>query len=203
MNSAVRALFKAKENEAKALESNSRDNREENIAVDSHRIREILERQARAKASQKPHYKIDLPAQLAECEANYVRLLKILPDLTERDKWLFEIGSGRTQSQVAVSVVERAPYTTTLQLVQLAAPAHELLSQIKTPKLTICLYHDADMAEVVAWEHHRRLRPRYQYPNTHMYHIDEKAQCNRFLSDWLMLCLEQGRAVFDLCDLGL
>lgn len=194
MNSAVRALFKAK------VDVGSTDNDD---AVDRCSFTASLDRQVTARAPQKPHYKIDLPAQLAECEANYVRLLKILPDLTERDEWLFEIGSGHTQSQVAITVQERAPYTTTLQLVQLTTPSHELLSQIKTPRLTICLYHDADMAEVVAWEHHRRLRPRYQYPNTHMYHIDEKAQCNRFLSDWLMLCLKQGRAVFDLCDLGL
>jgi len=37
------------------------------------------------------------------------------------------------------------------------------------------------------------MAPRYTYPNDNMYQEDEKLQQNRFLSDWLEHCLQNGR----------
>lgn len=151
----------------------------------------------------KPRYKVDLSSQQADCEANYLRLRKMLPQMAERDKWLFDIGSGPVQGQLAVGVVDRAPYTTTLELTQPPVSGGTTSTPIRRPRLIVCMYHDANMAEVVAWEDHRRLRPRYDYPNRQMYQSDEKAQLNRFLADWLTLCQAEGRRAFDLADIGL
>ena len=63
------------------------------------------------------------------------------------------------------------------------------------PCLTVRMYHDAKVAEVLAWEGHRRLRPRYEYPNRSMYQSDEKLQINQFLGECLSLCLNKGRSV--------
>ena len=152
--------------------------------------------------SSRPRYKIDLASQQAECEANYHRLLKLLPKIYQADQlcdqWVFEIGVGPISGEVHIEVMERAPYTTTIKIVQQEA------SNVwaKAPVLTICLYHDVCMAEVVAWQNHRRLRARYEYPNPDMYHSDEKAQLNQFLREWLTLCQSHGRTAIKLSDLG-
>jgi uncharacterized protein YqiB (DUF1249 family) len=54
------------------------------------------------------------------------------------------------------------------------------------------MYHDALLAEVLDWAGHKRLRPRYDYPNKSMYHCDEKLQVNQFLGEWLRSCLSNG-----------
>lgn len=151
------------------------------------------------KANEKPRYKIDLASQHAECEANFHRLTKLLPDLGKRDQWVFEIGAGPVSGAMLINVVERAPYTTTIIISQ--QEASNLWA--KAPALTVCLYHDVNMAEVIAWQNHRRLRPRYEYPNPDMYHSDEKAQLNQFLREWLTLCQCHGRSAIDMSELGI
>src|SRR5690606_28435223 len=108
--------------------------------------------------------------------------------------------SGNAASQLNITILERAPYTTTLELAQSFGEAVSELMQ--GPRLTVFMYHDATMAEVVAWEKHRRLQARYDYPNRKMYHADEKAQLNRFLGDWLSLCQTEGHVAMDLNALG-
>ena len=53
-------------------------------------------------------------------------------------------------------------------------------------------YHDAGMLEVGSFQSHRRIEPRYSYPNRHMHQQDEKSQQNSFLADWLEHCLGNG-----------
>lgn len=153
--------------------------------------------------SNKPRYKIDLASQQAECEANYHRLLKILPGIRQSEEknepWLFEIGVGTVSGEVRIEVMERAPYTTTIKITQQQASN----SWAKAPTLTVCLYHDVCMAEVVAWQNHRRLRARYEYPNPDMYQSDEKAQFNQFLREWLTLCQSHGRVAVNVSNYGL
>ena len=59
--------------------------------------------------------------------------------------------------------------------------------------MDVRIYHDATLAEVVAWQGHRQLQPRHEYPNPKMYQEDEKAQLNTFLGELLAFCLEKGR----------
>lgn len=137
----------------------------------------------------KERYRVDLPLQMAECEANYCRLTKLISrDAT--DEIRFMVTRAEQQWLHLLRVVERSPYTTTLELSRIAVgdTSHWLFM----PKLTLRMYHDAKLAEVLAWEGHKRLRPRYEYPNQAMYHSDEKYQLNRFLGEWLNLCLEHG-----------
>ena len=148
---------------------------------------------------EKPRYKVDLASQQAECEANFYRLVKILVHFEERDQWIFEVGVGPVSAEVLINITDRAPYTTTLQIRQLESNNQ----WAKIPVLTVCMYHDVNMAEVVGWENHRRMRPRYEYPNPDMYHSDEKAQLNQFLREWLTLCQCHGRTAIDFSQLGL
>ncbi len=140
----------------------------------------------------KTRYKVDLPGQMAECEANYYRLLKLMPRYQLADDWRFALDQGNRHQYLQIRILERSRYTTTVQLAQLDIRLPEATDWLQLPKLTVRLYHDARLAEVLAWEGHKRLRPRYDYPNQAMYHSDEKAQLNRFLGEWLSLSLQQG-----------
>lgn len=147
----------------------------------------------------KERYKVDLPLQMAECEANYVRLLKLLSypqQVASGDVQIeqrFMIAHGQQRWLHLLRIIERSPYTTTLELSR--TPIGESSAWLALPKLTLRMYHDAKLAEVLAWEGHKRLRPRYEYPNQSMYQSDEKYQLNRFLGEWLALCLEYGHSV--------
>jgi len=146
----------------------------------------------------KPHYKVNLPLQLAVCEANYLRLTKLTPDLDSCGQWVFAVNIEQQCILIRIAVVARAKYTTTMKVV----PHDEQSHWSKPPKLSVRLYHDARMAEVVGWEKHRSVKPRYDYPNKNMYQCDEKAQMNVFLGEWLSYCLGQGYATEKLLKVG-
>lgn len=141
-------------------------------------------------------YCVDLAATQAECEANYWRLERLLRAFGEDDR-CFAVGA---HLQMRICVQERSPYTTLLKIAQAPTAIASL-----APNLTVRVYHDARMAEVVAFAHLRRVLPRYDYPNPAMHQPDEKAQWNRFLSDWLSHCLQHGvpidRPLSEFCEL--
>lgn len=142
----------------------------------------------KVRTRRKPRYRVDLREQMACCEANYARLLKLMPSLEQQDEWQYRVQSGGKSWPIRLQVVDRARYTTVLEIEQ-----NDGFSWGGSPCLQVRLYHDAQMAEVVAWHHHRRLKPRYDYPNREMYQQDEKAQLNRFLRDWLIHSQSNGR----------
>ena len=64
-------------------------------------------------------YSIDLPAHMAECDANYLRLMKLFPSLRDDDVSVFGFVVGDNPYQVQIQVMERGPYTTLVRLTQL------------------------------------------------------------------------------------
>jgi len=138
-------------------------------------------------------YKVDLPRQMAECEANYVRLSRLMAHLGKGDEYRFLVNRGAQPWLHLLHVLERSPYTITVQLQQAAVAGQS--NWLQLPKLTVRMYHDAKLAEVLAWEGHKRLRPRYVYPNRTMYYADEKLQINQFLGELLSACLSEGYEV--------
>ena len=93
-----------------------------------------------------------------------------------------------------IDVVERSRYTTIFRLFQTQAEA-EWLGLLR---VEVRAYHDAGMLEVGAFQSHRQMQGRYNYPNTRMYQQDEKSQQNHFLADWLEHCLKNGRSTAPL-----
>ena len=138
-------------------------------------------------------YSIDLGAHIAECEANYARLMRLLPDLSDTDRRTFRLRLGESEPRVRFEVAERCRYTTMVQIVQDAHPpaGHDVPGLAET-RLAIRIYHDAKAAEVVEYQNQRGFRAVYAYPNARMRHPDEKAQVNRFLGEFLGVCLEHG-----------
>lgn len=155
-------------------------------------------------------YSVNLPELMAECDSNYLRLLKLFPQMQEQEvqeqevqeqaDHRFGLQRGEHQLLVELNVVERGPYTTLLRITQTladerSADASALSQWTPQPRITVRLYHDARCAEVVDFQRARHFRAVYDYPNPHMRHPDEKAQVNRFLGEFLALCLEAGVAL--------
>ncbi len=131
-------------------------------------------------------FRMNLVELHALCEANYARLLRLFPAYETSNTREFHVG----QSRVLMEVVERSRYTTIFRLHQQNADARWLGSL----KVEVRAYHDARMLEVGSFQSHRRILPRYRYPNSKMFQQDEKAQQNRFLAEWLEHCLASGHS---------
>lgn len=171
----------------------------------------------------KREYSIDLIKQMAECDANYIRLLRLMPALAahrQRDYSEFLEGErlgdtlrtavlpraekaleglrtvftlAELESEpvtVEITILEAFKYTSTLEIVQRPV----MRKWMTNPSMLIRVYHDASTAEVVSYQGHRNLEPRYAQPNPRMYQADEKGQVNQFLGEWLSHCIAVGQS---------
>lgn len=134
-------------------------------------------------------YRVDLVELQAACEANYARLLRLLPDMREaQGERRVALSQGDLLLGVLLlRVTENCPYTTTLEVRQ-----EHSLPWLPVPRLEVRAYHDARMAEVIGAENARRFRGSYPYPNAAMHQPDEKTQLNLFLGEWLSHCIACG-----------
>ncbi|QKE61963.1 DUF1249 domain-containing protein [Aquipseudomonas campi] len=134
-------------------------------------------------------YRVDLVELQAACEANYARLLRLLPDMraAQGERRVALSQGDQLLGVLVLQVLEACPYTTTLQVRQ-----EHSLQWLPVPKLEVRVYHDARMAEVVRAENARRFRSIYSYPNAAMHQPDEKTQLNLFLGEWLSHCMACG-----------
>ena len=135
----------------------------------------------------------DLASDMAECDANYVRLSRLFPDMREQDSRHFAIeGVTDDGAEVRIDIRERCPFTTMLSVQVNNGDEH---SWVRWPELEVRVYHDVASAEVISFQRKRHFRYRYELPNDQMYQPDEKSQINRFLGELLSFCLANGRAV--------
>ncbi|MBV27174.1 MAG: cytoplasmic protein [Gammaproteobacteria bacterium] len=132
-------------------------------------------------------YHHDLVGHMAECDMNFLRLMQLFPNVREADFRCVMLFPGSSGARVELNVLKRGPYTTLLQLTQV--PKQDWGS---SPNMKIQLYHDTKSAEVVAYQHQSRFHGAYEYPNKRMRARDEKEQLNRFLGEYLALCLAVG-----------
>lgn len=142
-------------------------------------------------------YTIDLSEQMAVCDANYIRLLKLLGNTRSLDRRLValpQLGLGGGQDQVFVNleVLEDFKYTSTVCIRQMLAREKGKPALYKMPEMIVRVYHDAKTAEVTSYQNHRYFKAVYPVPNQFMYQSDEKEQLNLFLAEWLNLCINEG-----------
>ncbi|MFP8966609.1 DUF1249 domain-containing protein [Pokkaliibacter sp. CJK22405] len=136
----------------------------------------------------KRKYVPDLARIMAEGEANYRRLMKLLPSLEEGASYRYglHLPDGH-QGEISLRVTDSFAYTTAIEVEQSLGSSPWL----KAPRLHVRLYHDARIAEVIAPKG-RMLSGVYVYPNPGMKAPDEKAQLNTFLAEWLNHCIDYG-----------
>lgn len=123
-------------------------------------------------------HKPDLAALEALWVANYRGLLTLLPQLPAcvgTDIALDVPGRGPVRARL----MERGPYTSFLNI------EDDLGGAGRGPRFQLRVYHDARLAEVIAFQGHRYFKPHYDYPNQRMYQPDEKFQVNQLFHQWL------------------
>lgn len=139
---------------------------------------------------QRHQYRVDFPAYMAECEANYLRIRKLLPEGQNEVVYHLQLADDQ-QALFHLRVTERCKYTTSL-LVEIGWPDNRLLNSC----FDLRVYHDAGMVEVIGYQNLRGIRPVYRYPNEKMFQRDEKFQQHTFLSECLAICLGRGSCLF-------
>ncbi|MDP2634343.1 MULTISPECIES: DUF1249 domain-containing protein [unclassified Pseudoalteromonas] len=138
----------------------------------------------------KQRYIQSLPKYLTLCEHNYLRALKLLPAKKElAEKRQVQLGGH----QFEIKIDGCAKYTMDISITQLSGT----IKRMSPLFLTVRLYHDAKVAEIIHHDYHQRIKPSYGYPNPLMHQKDEKYQLNAFLYDWLVACVESGRSVLN------
>ena len=141
-------------------------------------------------------YPLNLQDSMAVCDANYIRLLKLLPVMglhSSREIWLHAPGAEVAETpwqRIEMVVIDTQRYTTTLSIRLLADDAPQ--DHYRPPSMLVRLYHDADTAEVVRYQEQGGLHLCGQPGLRPQFSVDEKQQVNAFLGEWLALCMDRG-----------
>ena len=116
--------------------------------------------------------------QLAVCEANFLRLKKILNDFS-LNKYLFEtINPDSSSNPISFFVVHRTRHTLIIEAKQKIK-----LKKIESLVIRIQISLDAKLAEVISFQGERAVP--YFMKALKTQSKDEKIQQNRFLTEWL------------------
>lgn len=117
-------------------------------------------------------------------EANFRKLNRIVPNLRELENTLSVHSPGDTRLELQILEISR--FTKTIALRLQHSPTQPWLPSLQ---MKIRNYYDAGVTEALAFQRHHQFNARYTYPNSKMYHRNEKLQINRFLGEWLDHCL--------------
>lgn len=132
----------------------------------------------------KSHYVNQTPLY----EDNFSRLMRLAPGLAN------DIGADHVRlkhdngSVLNCNVTERHKFTI---VVQLSLDLEGMHNYLANPVLSIRIYFDARVAEVIAYQSHSRFEADYPYPNDNMLQPDEKRQVNQFFGEILNNFLNQ------------
>ena len=141
-------------------------------------------------------YVPDLVKDLAQCDVNYYRLLKVFPEIDELEKKQFGLKTVDDERVVVeIEVLERCPFTTVLELNVQIYPEHKI---IKWPKLQMRVYRDTKSAEVISFDKYRRFNQAYDFCNERLFQPDEKSQVNRYLGELLEHFMVRGYSLNSL-----
>lgn len=148
-------------------------------------------------------YRVNLASLMGLCANNYLLLIKLIGDQVALDDNRLFFINDKLSYRIMINEVTK--YTSLIHFEQtlpreksqkrLATPT--ALSSALLPSMTIRLYHDAKVAEVISTQNIRQIKPRYDYPNKQMHQQNEKQQTNLFLHEWLKLCLALGQVNVD------
>lgn len=116
--------------------------------------------------------------QLAICEANFLRLKKILKNFSV-NKYLFEtINPDSSSNPISFNVIHRTKHTLIIEAKQKIK-----LKKMESLIIRIQISLDAKLAEVISFQGERAVPYFMKVLKTQS--RDEKIQQNRFLTEWL------------------
>ncbi|MFU8837544.1 MAG: DUF1249 domain-containing protein [Thiohalomonadaceae bacterium] len=117
-------------------------------------------------------------------EENYRLLCALLPDLLEGEEAV-SLRADAGPSELQVRVLERSPYTRLLSLRMPFVSAGVALPELS---MQLRMYHDARVAEVIAYQGCGRIPAPYQVKPRSPWLNDEKRQINLLLHELLRYC---------------
>ncbi len=152
----------------------------ERMLLDSHLVPETIA---------KPRSFVGL---MALYESNYLRLLRLIPELDRIDGCFHSRVVG--DCDLHVEILERCRYTVTLSLTYHLETDDGLLID---PDMTIRAYLDGRLAEVMAIGNCRRHTTLGQLVREHRKELDRRWRRNIVLNKWLDYLSEQGHLVLE------
>jgi hypothetical protein len=129
---------------------------------------------------------------MALYESNYLRLLRVIPEMDRLD--------GCFRSRVAgdcdlyVEIIERCRYTVTLYLTYHLSTDDGLLND---PDMTVRVYLDGQQAEVLAIGEQQRHVALRRLVEAHRCELDRRWRSNMILNKWLEYLVDQGHMVLE------
>jgi len=152
------------------------------------------------KNAERKKYQPNLVSLMALCANNYRLSLRVQANKTQVGELRSFFINDFLSYTIIVNEVTRYTSLITIEQKSLIGlhTLNKALNSSLHPRMTIRLYHDACMAEVISTQDIQQVKPRYDYPNSKMHQQDEKQQVNQFLNEWLHLCLEFGQVPVEL-----
>ena len=129
----------------------------------------------------------DLPALIDLYEGNYLRAMRLLPDLDNLEGTLVARVAGALD--LYATIEDRFKYTTTVLL------TYRFVDESGTalePNARVCIYHDVRAAELVSHCRRKRRHKAREWMRGRMPELDSRWEMNRFLYKWLRFCTNQG-----------
>jgi uncharacterized protein YqiB (DUF1249 family) len=129
---------------------------------------------------------------MALYESNYLRLLRLIPELERLDGCFHSRVAG--DCDLFVEIVEQSRYTVTLSLTYRFETADGMLAD---PDMTVRAYLDGQQAEVTDignWRRHAELR---RFVREQDRELDIRWRRNIILNKWLEYLTDQGHLLLD------
>lgn len=120
------------------------------------------------------------------CAANYQKILRLIPNLLDYRETATGLADGGSTLQL--EVLERSPYTLTILL---SHSFKKNLEEFWEPAVTIRLYLDLQLAEVISDHARAAVAKVYKNPGLFLEIMNYKWRLNYFLQKWLEHCLNK------------
>jgi hypothetical protein len=120
------------------------------------------------------------------CESNYQKLFKLIPDIVTFKETA--IGLAAHNTMLHLKVIERTPYTMT---VELSHCFNKNLEEFLEPAVKIRIYLDAQLAEVISDHVRASVAQVFKDPGLSREIMNYKWRLNYFLQKWLDHCLKK------------
>jgi uncharacterized protein YqiB (DUF1249 family) len=120
------------------------------------------------------------------CESNYQKLFKLIPDLMAVKETA--IGFAPHHTMLHLEIIERTPYTMTLELSHCFNKDND---DLMVPAVRIRLYLDAHLAEVLSDHARAGVSQVFKDPGLSREIMNYKWRLNYFLQKWLDHCLKK------------
>jgi len=129
---------------------------------------------------------------MALYESNYLRLLRLIPELERLDGYYKSRVAG--DCDLHVEIQERSRYTITLSLSYFF---YENGSRVADPDLKVRAYLDGQLAEAMHLGHDHRHPELRRLSREHRKVLDQRWRSNILLNKWLDYLMEQGHLVLE------